>query len=149
MDKPSKAEIKRVIGALKRSKRKALSLEQLSRLVGLYPDVLGQKLSYFNPMILLDPSINVKTLLPELEEYVKPSPSPEKKPGQPSEKKIVITKKELSEYPTIASFVYKKMTNVGGLVDTSYVLSDHDLALLGKLIANEQKARKRKNVKKK
>ena len=50
MGKPTKADVKRVLGALKRSKKKFVSLEALSRLVGLYPDVLGDTLSFFEPM---------------------------------------------------------------------------------------------------
>ena len=37
----------------------------------------------------------------------------------------------------------KKMTNVGGLVDTSMVLSDEDLHILEKLIQNEMAKRKK------
>ena len=91
MAKPTKAEVKRVIGALKRSKKKFVSLEALSRLVGLYPDVLGDTLSYFEPMIRMDPSINTRDLLPVLQEYVA-EPIKPVDPNKP--KRTVISKKE-------------------------------------------------------
>ena len=140
MAKPTKAEVKRVIGALKRSKKKFVSLEALSRLVGLYPDVLGDTLSYFEPMIRMDPSINTRDLLPVLQEYVA-EPMKPVDPNKP--KRTVISKKELSRYASIPDFVMKKMTNVGGLVDTSMVLSDEDLHILEKLIQNEMAKRKK------
>ncbi|MCR5348900.1 MAG: hypothetical protein K6E59_04755 [Bacilli bacterium] len=140
MTKPTKAEVKRVLGALKRSKKKFVSLDALSRLVGLYPDVLGDTLSYFEPMIRLDPSINTRDLVPLMQEYLAEPmrPSDPKKPKRPT-----VSKKELAKYSSIADFAFKKMTNVGGLVDTSMVLSDEDLLVLEKLVQNEMNRRKK------
>jgi hypothetical protein len=66
----------------------------------------------------------------------------------PLPKRVVASNKELAEYPTIASFVYKKMTFAGGLVDPSTKLNDHDLHLLQKLVNKEVLARKHKSRKK-
>ena len=145
MAKPTKAEVKRVLGALRRSKKKFVSLEALSRLVGLYPDVLADTLAYFEPMIRMDPSINTRDLVPALQEYLAEplKPAIANKP-----KKAPIPKKELSQYASIPDFVLKRMTNVGGLVDTAVVLSDEDLRILERLIqletAKRKKAAKRK-----
>lgn len=145
MGKPTKADVKRVLGALKRSKKKFVSLEALSRLVGLYPDVLGDMLSYFEPMIRMDPSINTRDLVPALQEYVA-DPIKPVDPNKP--KRVVVPKKELAKYSSIPDFVYKKMTNVGGLVDTSLSLSDEDLYLLERLVHNEITRRKKATKKK-
>ena len=143
MAKPTKAEVKRILGALRRSKKKFVTLEALSRLVGLYPDVLAETLAYFEPMIRMDPSINTRDLVPAFEEYLKEPMKPVA--SNPKPKKIAISKKELAEYSSIADFVYKKMTNVGGLVDTSKKLSDEELRILEKLVQREtQKRRKAK-----
>ena len=145
--KPTKVEIKRISGAIKRSKRKFLSLDALSRLVGLYPDVLGNKLSYFEPMVMMDFSLNMKDLLPALEKYLEEPSSvakPKTKARRPS-----VSKKELAKYSSITDFVYKRMTTVGGLVDTSCQLSAEDLSVLRKLIDNEEKKQNKKvNAKK-
>lgn len=145
MGKPTKADVKRVLGALKRSKKKFVSLDALSRLVGLYPDVLGDMLSYFEPLIRMDPTLNTRDLVPVLQEYlVEP-----KKPVDPNRpKRVTISKKELAQYSSIPDFVMKKMTNVGGLVDTSTSLSDEDLYLLERLIQNEIARRKKASKKK-
>ena len=145
MAKPTKADVKRVLGALKRSKKKFVSLEALSRLVGLYPDVLGDMLSYFEPMIRMDPSINTRDLVPALQEYIA-EPLKPVDPNKP--KRTVISKKELAQYSSIPDFVMKKMTNVGGLVDTSMKLTDEDLHILEKLVQNEINRRKKASKKK-
>lgn len=145
MKKPTKAEVKRILGALKRSKKKFISLEALSRLVGLYPDVLGDTLAYFEPMIRLDPSINIRDLVPLFNAYLA---EPMKPAASEKPRRVAVSKKELAKYSSIADFAYKKMTNVGGLVDTSIQLSDEDLRVLEKLVQNEINRRK-KGLKKK
>ena len=137
--KPTKTDVRRILGALKRSKKKVVRLDLLSRLTGLYPDVLGEKLRYFEPMILLDESINCREIIPAMEAYLE-APSDAARKTAPKAKPI--SQKELKEYSSIADFVYKRMTSVGGLVDTSVRLSDDELAILKRLIEIEQKRRK-------
>ena len=138
--KPAKAEVKRILGALKRNKKKFVNLDALSRLVGLYPDVLANTLAYFEPMIRMDPSINVRDLVPALNEYLA---EPMKPVEAAKPRRASVSRKELAQYSSIADFVYKKMTNVGGLVDTAATLSDDDLLVLDKLVQNEIKRRRK------
>ncbi len=138
--KPTKAEVRRILGAFKRSKKKFLNLDSLSRVVGLYPDVLADTLAYFEPMIRLDLSINTRDLAPALREYLS---EPMKPVAADKPKRATVSRKELARYSSIADFVYKKMTNVGGLVDTAAKLSDEDLLVLDKLVQNELKRRKK------
>ncbi len=138
--KPTKAEIKRILGALKRTKKKFVTLDVLSRVVGLYPDVLADTLSYFEPMIRMDPSINIRDLEAPLREYIA-EPMKPVSPDKP--KRVTVSRKELARYSSIPDFVLKKMTNVGGLVDTAVKLSDEDLLVLDKLVQNEIKRRKK------
>lgn len=137
--KPTKAFVHRVVASLKAIKRKDVSLDMLSKKIGIYPDVLGRNLQYFEPMILMDPSINCRNMLPELENYLK-EPVAEKRAKAPAPR---ILKTELASYSSIADFVYKKMTSVGGLVDTSTELSDHDLEVLRRLVDKEIAKRKK------
>ena len=64
----------------------------------------------------------------------------EKKAKAPA---LRIAKAELASYSSIADFVYKKMTSVGGLVDTAAELSDHDLEILRRLVDKEIAKRKK------
>lgn len=140
--KPTKADIKRILGGLKRSKKKFVTLDTLSRVVGLYPDVLADTLVYFEPMIRMDASINIRDLESQLKEYVA---EPMKPVTGEKSKRVMVSRKELARYSSIPDFVFKKMTNVGGLVDTSAKLSDEDLLVLDKLVQNELKRRKKQN----
>ena len=144
--KPTKAFVHRVVASLKTIKRKDVSLDMLSKKIGIYPDVLGRNLQYFEPMILMDPSINCRALLPQFENYLK-EPISEKKAKAPA---LRIAKAELASYSSIADFVYKKMTSVGGLVDTAAELSDHDLEILRRLVTrksrNARRSKKEKRI---
>ena len=141
MSKPTKRQAQRIAASLKKGKKKYIDLEELSSLVGIYPDVLGQQLLAFSPMILMDPSINCKELLPQIEEYIKnyDAPKKAKAPATPT-----VRKKDVLEYKGITDFVYKKMTTAGGLVDPSFELNDKDLKILHKLVVNERKLRREK-----
>ena len=139
MSKLTKRQAQRIAGALKKDKRKNISLDMLSNSIGIYPDALGQQLLPFSPMILMDPSINCRALLPQFENYLK-EPISEKKAKTSV---LRIAKAELASYSSIADFVYKKMTSVGGLVDTAAELSDHDLEILRRLVDKEIAKRKK------
>lgn len=115
-------------------------------MVGLYSDVLADSLEYFEPLIRMDTTLNMKDLLPAMDAYL--ASESQGKPVKEKEPRVVATKKEVDAYPNIASFVYQKMTSAGGLVDPSNVLSDHDLHLLSKLVAREVAKRKKARHKK-
>lgn len=149
MNEPKKNDIKRILIALKKTSLKYVPLDKLARLVGLYADIISDELVYFEPMIKFDPMINTKDLLPQLEAYMAETEEPKKKKAAPS-KRVVATKKQLAEFASIQDFVYKKMTNAGGLVDRSNALSDEDLHILKKLVDAETSARRKaKKAKKK
>lgn len=141
MEKTSLNRIKRILAPLKKSSKKYVSLEMLSRMVGLYSDVLADDLEPFEPMIRMDSTLNMKNLIPALEAYISEEES--KKVTLIKPKRVVATKKEIDKYPNIASFVYEKMTSAGGLVDPSARLSDEDLHLLQKLVLREVQKRKK------
>lgn len=143
----SLTRLKRIYSVIKNDKRKFVSLDMLSRKLGIYADILGAELSEFAPMILMDPGINMKSLLPDLEQRI--SELEAIKAEQPKQPRVAVSKKEVLGYKSIQSFVYAKMTGAGGLVDTSAYLDDKDLRILQKLVANEIAKRKTPAKKKK
>ncbi len=60
MAAPVKAQVRKIVSALKQSKQKYVPVARLSKLVGVYPDVLTDTLVYFEPMIRLDETINTR-----------------------------------------------------------------------------------------
>lgn len=145
MKRTTLINLKKAASYLKKEyKRKYISLDMLSEGIGVYPDVLANEISFINPVLLMDPSINMKDLLVPMEEAIKKEEEIRKK--EPRRHYEAVRKKELAEYPDVASFVYTKMTNAGGLVDTSISLSDHDLRLLKKIIIRELSLRRKAKI---
>lgn len=128
----NKTNAKKYLSAIENSKKKFLTCEGLSRTMGIYPEIIAENLSFFEPMLAMDPSYNLKELIPNLKEYIEEE-------NQKSSKVPVIkvNKKELMEYKSVSDFVYKKMTTVGGLVDKYATLSETDLRILKKLVQQE------------
>ena len=137
MAEPKVSEIKKYISAMEKMKKKYITVERLSRVVGYYPDVICDMLSYFEPMIKMQPDFNLLELVPAMKQFVI-----DKEENRVKEVKgPAIKKKQLEEYDSVQDFIYKKMT-YGGVVDRNAELSDTDLRILKKLISEEQAKRK-------
>lgn len=138
----NKTTAKKYLTAIEGSKRKFLTCEGLSKTMGIYPEIIAEQLSYFEPMLAMDPSYDLKDLVPALEKYIEEQSKVQKAPV------VKVTKKEVHEYKSVADFLYKKMTVVGGLVDRNAVLSEVDLKILKKIVQDELDALKTKKHKK-
>jgi hypothetical protein len=124
-----------IFETLNQMPHKYVTAEMLSQALGIYPDMINEALSLFNPVVTLDVTFNLKDLLPQLETYLKtnkPLVTKKRTPKQALEK----------QFGSFADFVYEKMT-ISGIVDKSLVLSDKDLKLAKKLIQIELKSRKK------
>lgn len=138
MKRITKTSLKKYISLIKKEKKKIVTCEDLSSLIGVYPEVIAEQLSYFEPMLLMDYSYNLKDLLTVMEQYLCELEK-SNKPTKPIQR---ISKKELIQYDSLAMFVFEKMTS-GGIVDRYAKLSDHDLKILKKLVIKEEKERKK------
>ena len=139
MKAPSVSVLKKYLSALGKIKAKYVTAERLSRVVGVYPEIISENLSYFEPMLMMDPSYNLLDLVPVIKQYI--TDLEEKKvPVQPMD---VVNRKQLDEYESVTDFIYKKMS-VGGIIDKGAYLSDKDLKILKRLIGEELKKRKNK-----
>ena len=139
MKAPSVNVLKKYLSAMSKIKAKYITAERLSRVVGVYPDVICETLSYFEPMLMMDTEYNLLQLVPDIKKYI--TDLEEKKtPVQPIE---TISKKQLDEYESVVDFIYKKMT-VGGIIDRGAYLTDKDLRIIKRLAAEELKKRKGK-----
>ena len=148
--KPDLYRLKRTLSVLEKKNKKYVTLDMLSKWVGVYPDVLADDLQMFEPFILMDSSLNMNDLIPAIKDFFKKQEVvKEKKAKEPKPKREVAKKEELAEYSSIGDFVYKKMAGPGGLVSPSASLSDHDLYILSRLVKEEQDKRKPKRKTKK
>lgn len=126
----NKTTAKKYLSAINGSKRKHLTCEALSLHVGIYPEVIAKDLSEFEPMLAMDPSFNLRELVPALQAFIEEQSKEKKEP------RIAVKKAEISQYKSVADFVYNKMT-IGGLVDRNIPLTEKDLKLLRHLVNQE------------
>ncbi len=139
MKAPNVATLKKYLNALTKTKAKYITAERLSKVLGLYPEVINETLSFFDPMINMDPDYDLLELVPQIKEFI----IKEEEKKTPVIRSEAITKKSLDEYESISDFIYQKMS-IGGMIDRNAYLNDKDLRVLKKLIAEEQTKRKKK-----
>ena len=139
MKKPNVNTLKKYLNAMNKIKAKYITAERLSRVIGVYPEVINENLSYFEPMLMMDASYNLLELVPTIKEFIEKQE--EKKP--PLIHIIPVRKKEVEQYESLNDFVYQKYS-VGGMIDKGTELTDRDLRVMKKLIAEELAKRKQK-----
>ena len=140
MKEPSVSVLKKYLsGMAKLPKAKYITSERLSRIIGIYPEVINETLSYFDPIIMMDYEFNLLELVPSIKKYIEDKESKR----APTPKPVVVKRNELEEYDSYFDFIYKKMT-IGGMIDRTAKLSDKDLKILKKLIVEELADRKAK-----
>ena len=143
MKEPKLSEVKKYLNTLIKMNKKYVTAERLSKVVGVYPEIINENLSYFEPTLMMDPEFNLMELVPILKKFVIEK---EEAKSNTLVKKPPINKKQYEQYESVSDFIYKRMTFTGGLLDRNVVLSDTDLRILKKLISEEQA--RRKNTKK-
>lgn len=143
MKEPKLSEVKKYLSAIIKLNKKYVTSERLSKVVGVYPEIINENLSYFEPTLMMDPEFNLMELVPILKKYVVDK---EETKNNTLVKKAPINKKQMEQFESVSDFIYKRMTFTGGLLDRNVVLSDMDLRILKKLISEEQA--RRKNAKK-
>lgn len=141
MKEPKLVEVKKYLNAIIKLNKKYVTTERLSKVVGIYPEIINEQLSYFEPTLMMDPEYNLMELVPTLKKFVVDK---EEEKSSTLIKKPAIKKQTLQQYDSVSDFIYKRMTLVGGLLDRNVVLSDTDLRILKKLIVEEQQNRKKK-----
>ena len=140
MKEPKLSEVKKYLNAIIKINKKYVTTDRLSKVVGIYPEIINEQLSYFEPTLMMDPEYNLMELVPTLKKYV----IDKEEKSSTLIKKPTIKKATLEQYDSVSDFIYKRMTLVGGLLDRNVVLSDTDLRVLKKLITEEQQRRKKK-----
>ncbi|MBO6280495.1 MAG: hypothetical protein J6M95_02825 [Bacilli bacterium] len=140
MNEPKVSEIKKYLSGIAKINRKYVTSERLSRVVGNYPEIISDTLSYFEPTLKMDPEFNLMELVPVMKQFV----INQEENKNLNNKKVAVKKKDLEKFESINDFIYQKMTSVGGLLDRNVSLSDTDLRILKKLITEEQANRKNK-----
>ncbi|MFA5481421.1 MAG: hypothetical protein WC282_03465 [Bacilli bacterium] len=143
MNGPSLNSVRKYIAAIKKNPRKYLTSEHLSKDLGVFPDVINKTLSYFDPLVNMDFTYDIRKLLGSMEQYAEELALENKKVAKP---RLIVTKKDVSGYESVLDFMSKKLVFTSGLFDRNATLSDADLRVLKKLITLEQAERKLKKA---
>ena len=143
MKQPSISVLKKYLSAMSKIKKKYVTADRLSKEVGIYPEVINDTLSYFDPMVNMDYEYNLLDLIPQIKEYIEEVEEAKAKEKKPAVNKPVARKSDVSKYTSVGDFIYQKMT-IGGMLDKYMQLTDNDLKTLKKLIVEEQQSRKKK-----
>ena len=140
MKEPNVKDLKKYLqGMAKLPKAKYITAERLSRIVGIYPEVINENLSYFDPMIMMDYEYNLLELVPAMKKFIEDKENKK----SPVPKPVMVKRDEVELYENYFDFIYKKLT-YGGMIDRNAQLSDKDLKILKKLISDELANRKGK-----
>ena len=140
MKEPNVKDLKKYLqGMAKLPKAKYITSERLAHIIGIYPEVINENLSFFDPMIMMDYTFNLLELVPQIKKFIEDKENKR----APVPKPVVVKRNEVDEYNSYFDFIYKKLT-IGGMIDKSAELSDKDLRILKKLITDELANRKEK-----
>lgn len=139
MKEPSVSTLKKYLSCMSKMKAKYITAERLSKVVGIYPEIISDNLSYFDPTLKMDYEYNLLELVPTIKKYIEDK----EKKKDVAIRIEPITKKDVEQYDSVIDFVYKKMA-IGGFVDKSVNLSSSDLRILKRLINEELNKRKKK-----
>lgn len=125
----TKVKVKRYLKSIKDFKKNVVTPKMVSQDVGIIEDVVRNELAYFDPMIRLFAEYNLIDIIPFLENYITPvdKPKPTVKKGR---SRIVL-------YSSVGDFVYKNMTNAGGIIDPNVRLKLSQLKDLRKVVNNQ------------
>ena len=140
MKEPNVKELKKYLqGMAKLPKAKYITAERLSRIIGIYPEVISENLSFFDPMIMMDYEYNLLELVPAVKKFIEEKETKK----TPVVKTEMVKKDDIQLYDSYKDFIYQKLTH-GGMLDWSVELSDKDLKILKRLIGEELVNRKGK-----
>jgi NADH/NAD ratio-sensing transcriptional regulator Rex len=127
--------LKRIIQQLKKTNQKYVTVDDLSQQLGIYPDKIAEVISFFNPLILMDLTSNLKDHLEQMETFLNSKVAPKEI------KKTKISRIDIKAYKSIIDFIYQHMT-IDGIIDKTNHLSIAELKAMKKLITEELKSKK-------
>lgn len=70
MKEPSVSTLKKYLSCMSKMKAKYITAERLSKVVGIYPEVISDTLSYFDPTLKMDYEYNLLELVPTIKQFI-------------------------------------------------------------------------------
>lgn len=130
MAKLTKVKAKKYLLIMQKLKRKNITINDIAMSIGIIDSVIRDDLAYFDPIIRLDESYNVATLIAPLEKFI----------NTKSNAKMSVKKSKVRLiYDGVGDFVYKNMTIPGGIINRNASLNEQQLKDLKKIVNDELK----------
>ena len=139
MAEPKITDLRKYLIGINKTKKKHVTSEMLSKEVGIYPEVINDTLSYFEPILKMDPDYNLVDLVPEIKNFILHKEEEHEIANQNRAK----ANKDSVKYTSIIDFVYKKLSAGGGMINRNAVLPEEDLYALKKVVQKEINKKKR------
>ncbi len=130
MAKLTKVKAKKYLLIIQKLKRKNITINDIAMSIGIIDSVIRDDLAYFDPIIRLDESYNVATLIAPLEKFIN-TKSNAKTSVKKSKVRLI--------YDGVGDFVYKNMTIPGGIINRNASLNEQQLKDLKKIVNDELK----------
>lgn len=130
MAKLTKVKAKKYLLIMQKLKRKNITINDIAMSIGIIDSVIRDDLAYFDPIIRLDESYNVATLIASLEKFIN-TKSNAKTSVKKSKVRLI--------YDGVGDFVYKNMTIPGGIINRNASLNEQQLKDLKKIVNDELK----------
>lgn len=128
----NKTNTKKYIQVIKNSKRKVVTVDEVSKKTGKKSDLIRDNLVAFNPLINFDLNYDLHGILTDLENSLVEFEH------EPIKKRMSIKSIEVDKYKGILDYIYKKMTVAGGILDLGYKLNKKDIKLIKKLLKKDE-----------
>lgn len=134
----NKTNTKKYIQIIKNSKRKVVTVDEVSKKTGEKSDLIRDNLIAFNPLINFDLNYDLHGILNDLENCLASFEL------EPVKKRMVVRSSEVDKYKSLLDYIYKKMTIAGGMLDLGYKLNKKDIKMLKKLLKRDEDNLKKK-----
>lgn len=123
--------LNKISKGLKSSDKKVVTIDVLNAYVILKEDIILDELSFFEPLIRLTPSFNIRRIEKEINNEIIRLKNNKK---EKNKSKTVNKRKKIDSYDTLLDFIEQKMLLPGGIIDVSYTFTLDDLKALRKVV---------------
>ena len=127
--------LKKIVLQLKKTNQKYITVDDLSQQLGIYPEKISEVIAFFNPLILMDMTSNLRDNLTDMENYLTTKIQPKEM------KKTKRIRFDFKAYKSMLDYLYQHLT-IDGILDKTRQLTIAELKIIKKIINEEIKSKK-------
>jgi hypothetical protein len=127
--------LKKIVLQLKKTNQKYITVDDLSQQLGIYPEKISEVIAFFNPLILMDMTSNLRDNLTDMDNYLTTKIQPKEM------KKTKRIRFDIKAYKSMLDYLYQHLT-IDGILDKTRQLTIAELKIIKKIINEEIKSKK-------